>query len=365
MNRLERVRQFADDETVRGWGRRLAAVLFVLAVIGSLLIAVQELPEWQVKRASVRPTAGKQEKETTPADVAALQNEMRKTFVQVVGGAFAVIALYLTWRRVRVTEQGHITDRYTKAIEQLGVLTAEGKPNVEVRLGAIYALERIAFDSPRDHWTIMEVLTAYVRQNAPAPDGEVAEEEKKKAIAKGPATEIQAILTVLGRRRRGRGREREGQSLDLRGTDLRGANFGGAHLEKAYFWGAHVEGAKFVEAHVEKADFWGVHVEGADFAWANVEGRFRRAYVEGADFSWANVEGARFVVADMEGANFGEAHVEGADFAGASGLTVAQIKDAIGWEKANYDEEFARELGLGATETTISEEKVPPSEEGL
>lgn len=77
-------------------------------------------------------------------------------------------------------EQGHITDRYTKAIEQLGKLDGD-KPNIEIRLGAIYALERIARDSPRDHWTIMEVLTAYVRQNAPAaPIGEPPEKPLPK-----------------------------------------------------------------------------------------------------------------------------------------------------------------------------------------
>ncbi|WP_062294251.1 hypothetical protein [Nostoc piscinale] len=36
-----------------------------------------------------------------------------------------------------------------------------------MRLGAIYTLERIAKDSAKDHWTIMEVLTAFVRENAP------------------------------------------------------------------------------------------------------------------------------------------------------------------------------------------------------
>jgi hypothetical protein len=57
---------------------------------------------------------------------------------------------YLTWRNVRiaqenlaVTQQGHITDRFTKAIDQLGAT------NVEVRVGGIYALGRIAEDSPR------------------------------------------------------------------------------------------------------------------------------------------------------------------------------------------------------------------------
>src|SRR5262249_51668713 len=34
---------------------------------------------------------------------------------------------------------------------------------------AFYALERITKDSPKDHGQIMEVLTAYVRDNAPWP----------------------------------------------------------------------------------------------------------------------------------------------------------------------------------------------------
>jgi hypothetical protein len=56
----------------------------------------------------------------------------------------------------RTAEQGHITDRFTAAVEQFG------SDKMAVRLGAIYALERISKDSRRDHWTIMETLTAYV-----------------------------------------------------------------------------------------------------------------------------------------------------------------------------------------------------------
>ncbi len=41
----------------------------------------------------------------------------------------------------------------------------------EVRLGGIYALERIDKESPERayHSTVMEVLTAYVRENPPWP----------------------------------------------------------------------------------------------------------------------------------------------------------------------------------------------------
>jgi hypothetical protein len=310
---------------------RAAVGVFFLAI---LIWAVQTVPEWQVRRAGVLSAVNPQA-QTTPADVAALQNEMRRTFIQVVGGAFALFALYLTFRRVKVAEQGHITDRYTKAIEQLGAMKAENKPNVEVRLGAIYALERIAQDSPRDHWTIMEVLTAYVRQNAPAPVGDLTEEENKAANTKGPATEIQAILTVLGRRRRDSGREQEGQQLDLRFSDLRGANFRDAHMEGARFNVAHVEGAYFSEAHVEGASFVGAHAEGASF-WS--------AHVEGANFILAHVEGARFDGAHVEGAIFGVAHLERADFQRALGLTMEQFKYAKGWEQAHFDEAFRQEL---------------------
>jgi hypothetical protein len=275
---LAGIREFASSETTATTLRRLLGIALLVAVVAGLVVAVQLIPEWQVRRADVRPTAqDTQGKPTTRAEVASLQNEMRKTLIQVVGGAFAIIALYFTYRRVRVAEEGHVTDRYTKAVEQLGAITAENRRNIEVRLGAIYALERIAIDSPRDHWAIMEVLTAYVRQNAPAPVDQPTEEGNKKAeirailallrnrhhdrqreymrqnarasvvqpteeskrpIAKGPSTEIQAILTVLGRRRRGRRREKRGRVLDLRGTDLRGAKMFDAHLEGAYFGGA-------------------------------------------------------------------------------------------------------------------------------
>ncbi|MGO9318372.1 MAG: pentapeptide repeat-containing protein [Terracidiphilus sp.] len=324
---------------------RPAVVVLFLALFAGLVVAVQTVPEWQVQRAIARYTVVNPEARATPVEVANLQNEMRRTFLQVVGGAFALFALYLTFRRVVVAEQGHITDRYTKAIEQLGATKAENKPNVEVRLGAIYALERIDQDSVRDHWPIMEVLTEYVQQNAPAPVGKLAEEDNKMAIKKGPAMEIQAILTVLGRRRRDRRREHIWQRLDLRDCDLRGAKFQLAHMEKTRFDRAHVEGAIFYGAQVEEAIFYAADVKGADFYRANTRRtRFYDAHLEESSFLLADVEGAYFDGAHMEGANFDGAHVEEANFAGAIGLTVEQFKHALGWEQAKFDEAFRREL---------------------
>ena len=85
-----------------------------------------------------------------------------------------------------------MTDRYTKAIEQLG------SDKLDVRIGGIYALERVARDSARDHPTVMEVLTAFIREHSreqwPPPDTGNPEQERSTR------PDVQAALTVVGRR---------------------------------------------------------------------------------------------------------------------------------------------------------------------
>jgi Pentapeptide repeats (8 copies) len=170
-----------------------------------------------------------------------------------------------------------------------------------VRLGGIYALERIAHDSPRDHWTIVEVLTAYVRQNAPAPSpsstnrDELGEEAYYSLLDSiRPSVDVQAVLTVLGRRQRGPGRE-EPRILDLSRTDLRGADVHDAHFENVLLFetlldganliGAHFEGAHFIVTSLVHARVEGTHFEGAQFSGThlfNVD--LGKAYVAGAAF---------------------------------------------------------------------------------
>jgi len=78
---------------------------------------------------------------------------------------------------------------FTKAVDQLGAVreltvatvvndasgeestnyTNTTRPNIEIRLGAIYALEKLARDDLTIHWPIMETLCAYVRENAGPP----------------------------------------------------------------------------------------------------------------------------------------------------------------------------------------------------
>jgi hypothetical protein len=78
-------------------------------------------------------------------------------------GLFAAGALVFTVRNFTLSREGQVTDRYTKAITQLGDET------LNVRIGGIYALERVARDSAKDHPTVMEVLAAFIREHSHEP----------------------------------------------------------------------------------------------------------------------------------------------------------------------------------------------------
>src|SRR5215472_8488533 len=75
-----------------------------------------------------------------------------------VAAAAAWIALLRHFAQTEADRQRRITESFSKAVEQLG------SDKLEVRLGGIYALERISQESPRDYWTVMETLTAFVRE---------------------------------------------------------------------------------------------------------------------------------------------------------------------------------------------------------
>ena len=93
-----------------------------------------------------------------------------------------------------LTEQGQVTDRYTKAIEQLGSKT------IDVSIGGVYALERIARDSAKDHPTVMEVLTACIREHSPKQWPKLSKESGAEPSKRTTRPDIQAALTVIGRR---------------------------------------------------------------------------------------------------------------------------------------------------------------------
>ena len=182
-----------------------------------------KVPQWQVGRV----------KDLAPKERFDRVNEARKTLATILGGIVLLVGGFFTYQNLNLAREGQITDRFSKAIEQLGAVDTSGKKKLEVRLGGIYALERIANESERDHWPIMEVLCTYVRENAPRKPQESARENQASAPATRPPADIQAILTVLGRRNTKY--DSKEQIFVLSQTDLRYVRFFELNLRWAFF----------------------------------------------------------------------------------------------------------------------------------
>jgi hypothetical protein len=228
--------------------------------------------------------------------------DLRTTILQGFGGLALLGSLYFSARTLRLTRRGQLTERFTKAVEQLGRL---GPEHLAVRIGGVYALEQIALDSEELHWPVMEVLTAFVR-NAGAEDETsrslpwVPESALKERDRTPIRADLQIIATVLGRRPARRRRwEREHQvQLYLRFADLPGVRWGRAHLEWAWLTGARLEHASLYHVHLERA--W-----------------LRMASLRKANLTDAHLDGAVLIDAHLEEADLTDAHLGGADLSGA------------------------------------------------
>ncbi|WP_442946379.1 pentapeptide repeat-containing protein [Nostoc sp. 'Peltigera membranacea cyanobiont' 210A] len=249
-------------------------------------------------------------------------------------------------QNAKAAQDKQITERFAKAIEQLG------NEKIETRLGAIYTLERIAKDSKDDHWTIMEVLTAFVRENAPLKKDE--EQESPKIC-----TDIQAALTVIGRRNCKNDLENQRLNLDninikraqlkganLQGADLREANLQKADLREANLQGtdlrkANLQGTDLRKANLQGAVLWQANLQEADLRKANLQGAFLwqanlqkavllEANLQGTDLTEANLQGAKLWGANLQGAKLWGANLQGTDLWGAENLEQQQIEEAKG-----------------------------------
>lgn len=279
----------------------------------------------------------------------------------LLGGPFLIWTTILKHRALGFQKEGHLTDRISKAVEQLGAektvsyiarnvtrqarppkereggesdwvdqlqkldreslthdrisdeateyaewkVFSETVPNIEVRIGGILSLERIAQDSTaydhgRDHVRVMEILCAYVRENAPASgakDGPLTRLKIQESIDQKvegasaafgwaaslhpPRIDVQIAITALGRRT-----EQQiaietntlvngalGYKLDLSHTclqkvDLERLNFANASFFRSRLEGAYCNATKFQNSNFIHCSLVGVGASRANFSGA-------------------------------------------------------------------------------------------------
>jgi hypothetical protein len=202
-----------------------------------------------------------------------------------------------------LTERGQITERFGRAIDQLG------SNKLDVRLGGIYALERLMHDSPQDQLNLIEVLGAFIRGHAGTSGPATPRVTTPAASRLRPATDVQAALTVLGRRPHPWG----GQNVDLSGANISGANLAHADLAYVQLHGAELSGANLLGADLTHADLTAADLADTDL---------RTSHLDRANLAHADLTRARLFYADLDGANLDRATLAGAD------LTLANLERA-------------------------------------
>ena len=239
------------------------------------------------------PHALTDEMRITPAARLTLENQLRDTGAKFIWAALTLLLAALAWNQLKAmskvveqsaqtlaaaertayfTAQAGETERFARAMALLG------SAQLEVRIGGVYALERLARESERDHGPIMEVLAATLRDRLAWREGEAAPARVE--------SDLQAALTVLGRRHVAF--DAPEFHLDLHATNLARAYLPFANLANGYLYECNLEGAV-----LQNADLRG--------AWC-FKTNFANAVLDGA-------------------------HLEGADLTGASNLTWAQLQN--------------------------------------
>ncbi|MFI2765277.1 pentapeptide repeat-containing protein [Streptomyces echinatus] len=298
-------------------------------------------------------------------------------------GLTAMVALVFTWMSVqqtrtemRIAEQGQITGRFNDAVGHLGA------GSMEMRLGGIYALQRIMQDSSRDQPAIVVVLSAYVRDKAHVPKGGFVKEtgDRDEQAEIEPPDDVYAAVYVLnGQPPRGgeqvavdlgsadlRGLALDGRrdylrlklpngdpslrdsgsgfrfarldGADLRRVsfdqvDLRGVTLHGANLSGAFIHRSDLRGAQLWDTDLTKAELTGSLLSGASFTGATLrEAKLFESRITEADFTAADLKNAGLNDADLTGAVLYGADLSGADLTGANlreaNLTGANLSKA-------------------------------------
>ena len=277
----------------------------------------------------------------------------------VVAGVVALpLALWRSWvaqRQADTAEQGLLNERYQRGAEMLG------SDVLAVRLGGIYALQRLAEEHPQQyHIQIMRLFCAVIRNPTVDSHGEtgLASQETGEAAETHedgggvrPRQDVEAVMEAIATRKTvGLELERDiGFRLDFRRADLscldllrvKGMKLSGAILTDANLSGIRLPPGtnlssirdgyevNLSKARLNRVNFGFSNLWKADLSNSLLVG----SDLQIADLRHANLSGATLANADMSGTSLRCANLSGAKFSiddhpPARGLTQAQIDQA-------------------------------------
>jgi hypothetical protein len=261
--------------------------IIAFAIVATVLLAMVWWLWWHLPRRQVAKLALKIRDPKARTDV---EDSFRKTVGQALGGAAVLVGAVIAYLQFTQQQQAShellISNQVSKGFEQLA------SDKIAERLGGIYALEGVMNASDQYHQPVLEALCAFVRESTTrqkgpltvlieaftAPlDGTAGKDPDK------PPNDIQAALTVIGRRKAGPGRVALARAK-ISGADLVEANLSGAGLILA-----NLSGAGLILANLSGANLILANLRDANLRDANLSD----ALLTGADLSYADLRGAK------------------------------------------------------------------------
>ena len=277
-----------------------------------------------------------------PHSATATNSETIRNVGFLIGGVLAI--LFGIWRamvaerqatasqgQTDIGQRGLLNERYQQGAAMLGSET------LAVRLGGIYALQRLAAEDPEDyHLQIMGLLCSFVRK--PTPDADLDKiwylegEEMPRLIR----DDVQAAISAVGKR----GFEsfnfeiESGFMLDLSGANLSGSNLRMCLFDRANLTGANLSKADLGVTSLQRTDLTRANLFGADLTGADFQKSIcRQANIVGviandANFTGADLEGVNLCNAELANACLSSVMIRGADLRRAN-LAGADVSGAV------------------------------------
>jgi hypothetical protein len=355
-----------------------------------LTLVIWLVPVWQVKSLKDKKGGKDQSEFDLEKERIKLRDDTRKTMAQIIGGAFFMLGLFVTYNTFELNRQGQetskksqVSERFSKAIE----LT--GNADMSVRIGGLYALEQIVRDYPAEYQTtVMQILAAYIREKSKAqketflstkyPNEQKTRITSPRARQFGSWTivrsgykltteeqniiqhdseannqqanpDIQIAIGII--RERDKEFDRENFIFDLREANLNHTDLSGIVIRNAYIGQANVsssilskidlsnsdlEDSNFTSSKLIEANLTGAYLNNTRFTDAQLQNaNLTNAYLgftmfDGANLTGVNFTGARFFNADLRGATLGN----------NTGLEFEQLNNALIDEKTVLPQEF-------------------------
>jgi hypothetical protein len=237
-------------------GRRHFLVWALLATALALLLAAAVLGPPVILRLDLGRRAG----QLTAAETSTAINQIRAAIVQGLGAVVVVAGAYVAWRQLQhnvraghaqaeLQRAGIVTDRYTRAVEQLA------SKDRTIRVGAIHALDRIAGEAPAERAGVVALLATYVRDGA--RHGWTSLDEPDLPL-RSRAGDIQAALTTMTHWIEAGTVPHEWLTADIAHTDLPNAN-----LRRCTLWHVRMRDVLLTGADLGGADLRGTDLRGA------------------------------------------------------------------------------------------------------